>query len=199
MIEDGKDNLVGAVWKALLFLPFYHYNQNTMKISEQEKVELESLYQYFLKEPRVQRMKAIPMHFGSNCYVHSFKVAKYAIKRAIRYHKKVNLESLLIACILHDYYLYNWRDEKKLRKLHGKRHPYIASEKAKADFNISPLCQEIIKSHMWPLNILEFPKTREAKILSFADKWTAIKEFSTSTKRKKKREEQTLLYISKLF
>ena len=171
----------------------------SMKLTEEEKLELEGLYQYFLHDARIQRMKTIPMHRGGNCYDHSFKVAKLAISRAIKYHKRVDIHSLLIASILHDYYLYNWREEKKLKKLHGHRHPYIAAQKAEEDFHITPLCKKIIESHMWPLNILEFPKTKEARMLSLADKWIATKEMFTSTKYKKKREEKTSQFISKLF
>ena len=70
-----------------------------MKLTEEEKIELENIYHFFLHDAKVQRMKAIPMHSGGNCYDHSFKVAKLAIKRAIRYHKRVDVHSLLIASI----------------------------------------------------------------------------------------------------
>ena len=77
-----------------------------MKISDEEKQKLEQTYQSFLNDPKILRMKDIPMHRGSNCYIHSFKVAKLAVKRALR-HKKGNLYTILTASILHDYYLYD--------------------------------------------------------------------------------------------
>ena len=77
-----------------------------MKISIEEKNRLESIYQSFLNDPKILRMKEIPMHRGSNCYEHSFKVAKKAVKYAINFPKKnLNYERVLIAAILHDYYL----------------------------------------------------------------------------------------------
>ena len=169
-----------------------------MKLSEEEKQYLESIYQKFLNDDKVIRMKDIPMHNGSNCYIHSFKVARLAIKRALR-HKKVNLEIVLIASILHDYYLYDWRKEKRYKKDHGKQHPFIASYNAERDFGISKELQIVIESHMWPINIKRFPKTKEARIVTFADKTVATKEFLTSKKFKAKRLNKYMNEISHLF
>lgn len=169
-----------------------------MKISLKLKNKLEDLYQLFLKEPKILRMKDIPMHRGSNCYIHSFKVAKLAIKRALR-HKKGNLEVILIASVFHDYYLYDWRKDRGLLKHHGKRHPYIASKNAKEDFDIPEEARKVIESHMWPINISEFPKTKEARIVSLADKTICLREVMCTSSYKKKREEKYLLDIAKLF
>jgi len=169
-----------------------------MKITTDLKTHLESLYQSFLNDEKILRMKDIPMHRGSNCYIHSFKVAKLAIRRALR-HKKGNLEIILIASILHDYYLYDWRKDRGLLKHHGKKHPYIASKNAKEDFDIPDAARKAIESHMWPLNIKEFPKSKEARIVSLADKTICLKETMCTSSFKKKREERYLNDISKLF
>ena len=47
-----------------------------MKITPEEKKHLEELYQKFLNDEKIKRMMQVPMHRGSNCYLHSFKVAK---------------------------------------------------------------------------------------------------------------------------
>ena len=169
-----------------------------MKLSEEEKNRLEELYQKFLHDELVQKMKEVPMHRGSNCYLHSFKVAKKAVKHALHY-KNVDVEAVLIASILHDYYLYDWRKDRSKLKHHGQRHPYIAAEQAKRDFDINELTQTIIKSHMWPINFKEFPKTKEARILSYSDKDVAVCEALTSKRYKAKRETKYLEYISTLF
>ena len=93
-----------------------------MKISEEKKQELESIYQAFLHDERIVKMKDIQMHRGSNCYIHSFKVAKLAIKRALR-HKRGDLYVILVGSILHDYYLYDWRNERDKMKSHLSSHP----------------------------------------------------------------------------
>ena len=169
-----------------------------MLISEEEKRELEYIYQSFLHDDKILKMKEISMHRGSNCYIHSFKVAKLAIKRALR-HKKVNLKTVLLGAILHDYYLYDWRVDRSKMKSHLTSHPYIAAENAERDFGIHEPIKKVIQSHMWPFNIKEFPKTKEARILSLADKTIYLKEMACSKKYKKKREQKYLQQISALF
>ena len=169
-----------------------------MKLTLEEKNELEEIYQSFLQNDKVKRMLDIPMHRGSNCYIHSFKVAKLAIKRALR-HKVVDLKALLYAAIFHDYYLYDWRSHREYLKGHGKKHPYIAADNAKNDFDIPEASLNIIKSHMWPLNFKQFPNTKEARILSLADKKIATLEALSSKKYKNKNQESDMNYIASLF
>ena len=169
-----------------------------MIISEQEKKELEDIYQSFLHDERILKMRKISMHRGSNCYIHSFKVAKLAIKRALR-HKKGNLQIILVGAILHDYYLYDWRTDKSKMRHHMSSHPYAAAENAERDFGIHEPVKKVIQSHMWPVNFSDFPKTKEARIISNADKAIYIKEISCSKAYKKKREQKYYKQIEKLF
>ena len=169
-----------------------------MEITEERKKELEEIYQSFLHNEKILKMKEISMHRGSNCYIHSFKVAKLAIKRALR-HKKGDLYVILLGSILHDYYLYDWRDERDKMKDHLSTHPYTAAKNAMRDFNISDRVRKVIESHMWPVNIAEFPETKEARIISNADKAIYLREIVCSKRYKKKREEKYYKQISKLF
>ena len=169
-----------------------------MRLSDEEKRELEELYQFFFNNEKIQKMKDIPMHRGSNTFTHSFLVAKLAIKRGLR-HKKVDLKSILIASILHDYYLYDWRTQKEMRKRHGRKHPFIAAENAKKDFDISKDVEKIIKSHMWPINMKEFPNSKEACIVNLADDHVALREALTPKKFKEKRRDKLAKRIEKLF
>lgn len=169
-----------------------------MKITSEEKKQLEEVYQSFLNDERILKMKEISMHRGSNCYIHSFKVAKLAIKRALR-HKKGNLYTILVGAILHDYYLYDWRKDRSKMKHHMSHHPYIAAENAERDFGIHESIKKVIHSHMWPVNITDFPKTKEARIISNADKTIYLKEIICSKRFKKKREDKYLEQIKNLF
>lgn len=169
-----------------------------MNITEEKKQQLEDVYQSFLNDERVLKMKDISMHRGSNCYIHSFKVAKLAIKRALR-HKKGNLYTILVGSILHDYYLYDWRVDKSKMRKHLSSHPYTAAENAERDFGIHEPIKRVIQSHMWPVNIKDFPKTKEARIISHADKTIYLKEIVCSKRYKKKKEDIYLKQISKLF
>ena len=169
-----------------------------MEITEERKQELEAIYQSFLNNEKIQKMKEVSMHRGSNCYIHSFKVAKLAIKRALR-HKRGDLYIILVGSILHDYYLYDWRIDRDKMKKHLSSHPYTAAENALRDFGISKEIQKVIKSHMWPVNFTDFPKTKEARIISNADKAIYLKEIFCSKRYKKKREAKYYQEISKLF
>ena len=169
-----------------------------MTIDEIQKKELEDIYQSFLHDERILLMKNISMHRGSNCYIHSFKVAKLAIKRALR-HKRGNLHIILLGAILHDYYLYDWRDDKSKMRYHMRSHPYVAAENAARDFGIHAPIKKVIQSHMWPVNFTDFPKTKEARIISNADKTIYLKEIICSKRYKKKREQKYYAQISKLF
>ncbi|MBQ7276441.1 MAG: HD domain-containing protein [Bacilli bacterium] len=166
---------------------------------EEIKRKLEDIYYSFLNNDLIKKMKDIPMHRGSNCYIHSFLVAKLAIKRALRHNKELNLEAILVSSILHDYYLYNWRENKELLNKHGSKHPKVANENAKRDFDIIKLESDIILSHMWPINFKDFPKTTEARIVALADKNVATIEAFTSKKYKMKRINKTMKRIASLF
>ena len=169
-----------------------------MEISKERKQELEEIYEYFLNHEKILKMKEISMHRGSNCYIHSFKVAKLAIKRAF-HHKKSDLVVILVGAILHDYYLYDWRIDRDKMKKHMSSHPYTAAKNAVRDFNIPQKIVEVIKSHMWPVNFSEFPKTKEARIISNADKTIYLREIICSKRYKSKREEQYYAQIARLF
>lgn len=169
-----------------------------MKISDTLKQELEKLYRFFFNHEKIQKMKDVQMHRGSNTFLHSFKVAKLAIKRALR-HKNVNLKAILIASILHDYYLYDWRTQREYKSHHAKNHPFIAAENAKKDFGIDEEVIKIIQTHMWPFNIKRFPETTEARIVNFADNRIALKEAFTSRAYKKRHLQRELKFIESLF
>ena len=169
-----------------------------MELSLEKKNELESIYQSFLNDEKILKMREVSMHRGSNCYLHSFRVAKLAIKRALR-HKECDLYVILLGSILHDYYLYDWRIERDKMKKHLSSHPYVAAQNAIRDFNISEEVKKVIETHMWPVNINDFPKTKEARIISNADKAIYFKEIMSSKRLKKKKEEEHYSEIARLF
>ena len=171
-----------------------------MELTNELKEKLETIYQTFLNDERILRMRDISMHRGSNCYEHSFKVAKYAMKIALRGNKKnLDLETLLIGAILHDYYLYDWRKDRSKLKKHAYKHPYIASENATRDFGVSKEIKKIIETHMWPFNFKDFPSSKEARIVDIADNNVAFIEALTSKRYKNKHREKYLKHISSLF
>lgn len=161
--------------------------------------EHNKLYESLINDEKIKQLALIPQHRGSNTYLHSLKVCKHAYKLARRSHFKINFEDLILGALLHDYYLYDWRIQKDKKKWHGHKHPNIALENAKKDFEINKKVENIIASHMWPINFFKFQKSWEAIFVSMADKWISIKESFTSRKFKTKREAKTLEYIKVLY
>ena len=170
-----------------------------MILSKERKEKLENIYQHYLHNENVLKMKEIPVHRGSNVYLHTFKLVKKVMKKAVNSRKNLDLENLLEATILHDYYLYNWRTLKDRPKPHGKHHPLIAAKNAKRDFDISDKTAQMIKTHMWPLDLFNPPKGKEAWLLNKVDTWVALVECLTSKSYKKKKADKYESYISTLF
>lgn len=122
-----------------------------------------------------QKLKSFNQHYDTSCYEHSYKASYCCYKIS----KKLGWDyiSLTRAAMLHDFFLYDWHDKKVERKgLHAFTHPICACRNASILFDLSKKEQDIIKSHMWPLTIKEYPKSKEGLLLTFVDKYCAIME-----------------------
>ena len=170
-----------------------------MNLSSERKQKLEEIYKHYLHDEKVLKMKDVPAHRGSNTYLHTFKLVKEVMRKAVKSRKELDLENLLVATIFHDYYLYDWRKVIDRPHPHGKYHPHIAVMNAKRDFDISDKAAEMIETHMWPFNLFHIPKGKEARLLCNVDTWVAFKECLTSKKYKKKSEDKLLSYLETLF
>lgn len=124
-------------------------------------------------------------HHNSSIYNHA-KMVSYI---AYRICKILNLDYVSGARggLLHDFFLYDWRnhDEPDLHrdKFHGIEHPAIALANAEKHFKINKLEKDIILKHMWPLTIAP-PRYYESFIVTFVDKFVASKEFIDEYKKK---------------
>jgi len=132
-----------------------------------------------LNDPNVLLMKNYKAHGKKDVYTHCLDVAKMAYKINNTFSLKADLNTLLTGALLHDFYLYDWHDAKinvKLFEMHGYTHPKKACENAIKYFDVDENIQKVIRSHMWPLTFRSFPNSKEAIIVSLADKLCAIKE-----------------------
>lgn len=132
----------------------------------------------FLREnPVIQELRRYPNHKISNLYDHSSRVALCAYDLSRRMHIKVNGTSLAKGAMLHDFYLYQARGNKEIGiKEHWFGHPDTALRNAEKRFKLTELEKNIITSHMWPLTFLHIPRSREAFLVSLADKICAFGE-----------------------
>ena len=129
-----------------------------------------------LKSKKVKSQKQFIQHGDVSVYEHSLRVAYLSIKIASKFHLRVNIRSLIRGALLHDYFLYDWHVKDKSHRLHGYTHANTALKNAKRDFKINKIEENMIKCHMFPLNLFSIPKYKEAKILCICDKLCAISE-----------------------
>ncbi len=142
--------------------------------SEQKKV-IKSVIGKYLDSPYVQKMKEYIQHGNVTTYRHSVNVVKMSYLLNEKLHMNADLEVLLTAALLHDFYLYDWHD-RPTGDLHGYKHPARAAKNAVRFFGVDKRVQDAIISHMWPLTFFSIPVSKEARILCYADKLTSMAE-----------------------
>lgn len=125
---------------------------------------------------------------------HTFNVARCSVAMSEKLQKlgiRCDTRALIRGALLHDYFLYDWHDKEHLEihNLHGFYHPGIALQNASKEYDLSPLEQDIIKKHMWPLTVVP-PMCREAWIVTAADKYCSLLETLRLQGEKKKTRKQ---------
>ena len=154
-----------------------------MQIKGEKRLQRRALLMRMLHElggevltfPRMQQDKRYIQHGKISCFTHSFAVAYVSVWIAARLHIRVHMKSLVRGALLHDYFLYDWHDPDPSHRLHGFHHARRALENASQDFALTPIEQDIIVKHMFPLTLWP-PKYREAVIVTCADKFCAACE-----------------------
>ena len=127
----------------------------------------------------MQQEKTLSHHGSITCYDHSVAVAKMSVYMALKLRVRVDMRSMVRGALLHDYFLYDWRDGAEGHDLHGFKHARRALQNAERDFTLSPIARDVIVKHMFPLNITP-PRYRESVFVTVADKVCAVREFSKS-------------------
>lgn len=127
-------------------------------------------------DSRVQSMEEFTQHGNTNTFEHCKQVADCSYKIDSFLSAKSDLKVLLTGAMLHDFFLYDWHEDDGSAGLHGFTHAAIASDNAKKYFNVDEKTSHVIQSHMWPLNITNIPRTREAWIVCMADKYVSLRE-----------------------
>ena len=150
----------------------------TIKLVLDDKEFYELIKDVINKEKYIKQKEFIS-HGNTNLYEHQIFVAYECYKYLKK--KKIMDIDMIYAALLHDYYLYDWHNRKKYprKRLHGFRHPKIAALNAFSDYKISKKCMSMIKSHMFPLTLLHFPKSKLAFVLARLDKKVTIIEMKS--------------------
>ena len=149
-----------------------------MKILIKRDVLFQHLSEPVLKTGLLEQLKEFKQHGKCTCYDHSVAVAKTALLWSMVLPFRFKQKQLVRGALLHDYFLYDWH-HVKLDKLHGFAHPHTAAKNARRDFDITPLEENIIRRHMFPLTPIP-PKYRESVLVTLSDKYCATKEVFTA-------------------
>lgn len=120
-------------------------------------------------------------HHGITRFDHSLKVSYYSYKVA----KKLRLNYVETARggLLHDFFLSPQERDTKERIISTFAHSKKAVETAKENFNLSSKEENMIRAHMFPVNIA-IPKYMESWVVNIVDKTVAINEVCTLFKNK---------------
>ena len=116
-------------------------------------------------------------HGDTSVYDHCVSVADMSLKIANTLNlKNYNTVTLVRGSLLHDYFLYDWHEKDESHRLHGYHHSEKALSNAKRDFELDEVEEDMIRSHMFPLNISKVPRHKESVILCLADKLVSAAE-----------------------
>lgn len=141
-----------------------------------------------LSDPQVRSMGKLTHHVCSTTLSHSIYVTKTACRLAKVLHVKVHTKDLVRGCMLHDFYLYEYAKEDMTAYQHGTGHAAVALKNAGKHYDLTEIEQNMIYSHMWPLNITHLPKYKESALIVVADKYCAVVEFGRALRyRRQKR------------
>ncbi|MBQ9318051.1 MAG: HD domain-containing protein [Bacilli bacterium] len=136
-----------------------------------------SLVKDILENEEFNKMSKIK-HHDSNRFQHSLKVSYYSYRISKKLH--LNYKSVARGGLLHDFFFVRTVDYKKVRdkvKLYTISHPKMAVINAKEFFDLTDMEEDIIRSHMFPIDI-KIPKYAESWIVSSVDKAISTWEFS---------------------
>lgn len=124
--------------------------------------------------PKVSRMNQYIQHGNVTTLDHVKAVSRMSFWLNDHLHANARTDVLLYGSMLHDYYLYDWHHHDG--RLHGFSHPKAAMALATADFQLPDGTEHVIRAHMWPLTLFHMPLSREAWLVTAADKLVALNE-----------------------
>jgi len=155
----------------------------SMFLDAGERHRLEKLLEGYETNPHVQEMRNYIQHGNVTTFDHCMNVvyASFWLNWRLRLHADEKI--LATGAFLHDFYLYDWHVPEDYHRLHGFSHAETASRNAVEFFCIGTEEQQVIESHMWPLNITRIPKSREAVIVCVADKFCSVLEIFVQRKK----------------
>jgi uncharacterized protein len=133
-----------------------------------------NIVNHILENEEFNKIKYIE-HHGISRYDHSLKVSYYSYKLA----KLLKLDYVETARggLLHDFFISDHDKDTVKRFVSTFNHPKKAVKNAVETFGVSDKELDIIKAHMFPINIT-LPKYAESWLVNLVDKAVGTMEFS---------------------
>lgn len=123
----------------------------------------------------VQSMAQFMQHGTTSCLHHCVSVSylSYCYCRE----RGLDARAAARGGLLHDLFLYDWHTYRpaKGELLHGFEHPRKALQNARKYFDLTPVEEDIILRHMWPLT-RNLPGTAEGRVVTMFDKYVSLME-----------------------
>lgn len=151
-------------------------DKNTFVLTDDDRRFIKTARKILANE-KVQQMKQYVQHGDVSTYEHCLMVCLYAYMYAKKLKLKINIEALVKGALLHDFFLIDWHKGAFTRDgLHGFSHPVTAERNARNTFPLTLKERGIIINHMWPLTLTRLPRSKEAWLVCWADKYCSLKE-----------------------
>lgn len=157
-----------------------------MRLTKEDERRLGEVLAPYREHEKIQLLKKHPHHGRVTTYEHVSHVTRVCYLMNRRWHLGANEEILLTAAFLHDFYLYDWHEKDASHRRHAFTHPATACRNAEETFRIGAKEQKIIRAHMWPLTLTKVPASREAWIVSLADKYCAVVELIRDRRQRRR-------------
>ena len=144
-----------------------------LKSDIENNKEFQNIIKDLIENDTVNQMKFYRQHYNTSCYEHCYIVSYYCYLIC----KRHNLDyiSATRAGMLHDLFLYDWREKSTEHSLHAFKHRKVACKNACELFELNEKEKDMIIKHMWPLTV-KIPNSKEGFILTLVDKYCAILE-----------------------
>lgn len=147
-----------------------------MYLNKIEKDQFISYIRDIVLTQQFQETKNYCQHGDTSTFTHCIVVSCYSYWLSLRLPLRYDRKSIIRGALLHDFYLYDWHIPNKSHRLHGFSHAGAALENANQYFELNQTEKDIIKCHMWPLNLTKVPRNREALLVCLVDKFCSFAE-----------------------
>lgn len=147
-----------------------------MRLSEVDrKLFIQTIRELHVSD-KLYEMNQYIQHGNTSTFIHCLAVAYFSYALALRLPFHFDRRCIIRGAMLHDFYLYDWHIPHESHRLHGFHHPRFALTNAKRHYKLTPVEEDIIDKHMWPLTLTKVPIYKESMLVCLVDKVCSLAE-----------------------